>query len=79
MSRKKVERNISYDDVRKKYYVSYADIADLSESAIAAMQWACGAGIIQGDNGGSRLNPLADCTCAQAASVLMRFSDSAAE
>ena len=33
--------------------LSYADFADLSEYAIPAMQWACGAGVITGVN---RLN-----------------------
>ena len=54
--------------------LSYADIADVSEGAMAAMQWACGAGIIQGDSGGSLLEPLASCTYAQAASMLMRLA-----
>ncbi len=54
--------------------LSYADIADVSEGAIAAFQWACGAGVIQGDSGGALLDPLSDCSNAEIASMLMRLA-----
>ena len=37
--------------------LSYTDVADLSEYAIPAMQWAVGAGIINGTGDGSILTP----------------------
>lgn len=39
--------------------LSYTDVADLSEYAISAMQWAVGAGIINGTGDGSTLTPRA--------------------
>ena len=51
--------------------LSYDDALDVSEWAIPAMQWACGAGIVQGD--GSSLNPQGEATRAQTAAMLMRF------
>lgn len=55
--------------------LSYADFADLSEYAIPAMQWACGAGLISGTGDGSTLTPQGEATRAQAATVLMRFCE----
>ena len=55
--------------------LSYADFADLSEYAIPAMQWACGAGIISGTGDGSTLTPQGEATRAQAAVMLMRFCE----
>ena len=55
--------------------LSYTDVADLSEYAIPAMQWACGAGIISGTGDGSTLTPQGEATRAQAATVLMRFCE----
>lgn len=52
--------------------LSYADFADLSEYAIPAMQWACGAGIINGTSE-STLTPQGEATRAQVAAMLMRF------
>ena len=52
--------------------LSYADFADLSEYAIPAMQWACGAGIITGVTD-STLVPQGTATRAQCAAMLMRF------
>ena len=54
--------------------LSYTDFADLSEYAVPAMQWACGAGVIQGTSGG-RLNPQGTATRAQFAVMLMRFCE----
>ena len=53
--------------------LSYADAFDVAEYAIPAMQWACGAGIINGS--GANLNPQGDATRAQAAAMLMRFCE----
>ena len=55
--------------------LSYTDVADLGEYAIPAMQWACGAGIINGTGDGSTLIPLGRATRAQAAVMLMRFCE----
>ncbi len=55
--------------------LSYTDVADLSEYAIPAMQWACGAGVINGTGDGSTLTPQGQATRAQAATVLMRFCE----
>lgn len=55
--------------------LSYADVADLSEYAISAMQWAVGAGIINGTGDGSTLTPQGQATRAQAAVMLMRFCE----
>lgn len=51
--------------------LSYNDVAEVSEWAIPAMQWACGAGIIRGDAG--NLMPKDGATRAQAAAMLVRF------
>ena len=52
--------------------LSYDDFADLSEYAIPAMQWACGAGIITGVTDAT-LVPQGEATRAQVAAMLMRF------
>lgn len=52
--------------------LSYADFADLSEYAIPAIQWACGAGIVNGTSE-STLTPQGEATRAQVAAMLMRF------
>ena len=52
--------------------LSYADADQVSEWAISAFQWACGAGIIEGDDDAS-LSPQANTTRAEAAAILMRF------
>ena len=54
--------------------LSYADFADLSEYAIPAMQWACGAGIVNGTSE-STLAPQGAATRAQVAAMLMRFCE----
>jgi len=51
--------------------LSYLDAFEISEYAIPAMQWACGAGIIEGSAG--NLMPAANATRAQVAAILMRF------
>lgn len=55
--------------------LSYTDVADLSEYAIPAMQWAVGAGVINGTGDGSTLTPQGQATRAQAAVMLMRFCE----
>ena len=55
--------------------LSYTDVAALSEYAIPAMQWAVGAGIINGTGDGSTLSPQGQATRAQAAVMLMRFCE----
>ena len=55
--------------------LSYTDVADLSGYAISAMQWAVGAGIINGTGDGSTLSPQGQATRAQAAVMLMRFCE----
>ena len=54
--------------------LSYTDAFDVSEYAIPAMQWACGAGVIEGVTD-STLVPQGDATRAQAAVMLMRFCE----
>lgn len=52
--------------------LSYTDAEEISEYAVAAMQWACGAGIIQGTSS-STLSPQGTATRAQAAAMLQRY------
>lgn len=51
--------------------LSYKDAEDVSNYAVTAMQWACGAGLIEGSSG--NLMPLAYTTRAQAATIFMRY------
>ena len=51
--------------------LSYADALSISEYAIPAMQWACGAGLMQGD--GINLTPQATAIRVQAAALFQRF------
>ncbi|MGM9608299.1 MAG: S-layer homology domain-containing protein [Oscillospiraceae bacterium] len=53
--------------------LSYDDALAVGEWAIPAMQWACGAGIVQGSGG--RLNPGAAASRAEIAVMLMRFCE----
>ena len=58
--------------------LSYDDAFGISEYAIPAMQWACGAGLVEGDTtarGGMVLNPRKEVTRAQMSVVLMRFNE----
>ena len=55
--------------------LSYADAFTVSEYAVSALQWACGAGIISGTGDGSTLTPQGQATRAQAAVMLMRFCE----
>lgn len=51
--------------------LSYADAFDISEGMASAFQWACGAGVVEGN--GPRISPLAIATRGQTATMLMRF------
>ena len=51
--------------------LSYNDAFDIAAYAIPAMQWACGAGLTQGD--GQNLTPKASATRAQVAAIITRF------
>lgn len=53
--------------------LSYTDALEISEYAIPTMQWACGAGIMEGNAG--YLTPQGDATRAQVATMLMRFCE----
>ena len=57
--------------------LSYTDAGQISEYAIPAMQWACGAGLIQG-NTATTLNPKGNATRAEVATILMRFCEDVA-
>jgi len=52
--------------------LSYNDALSVAEYAVPAMQWACGAGVLQGSNG--NLMPNASCSRAQVAVILQRFA-----
>ena len=53
--------------------LSYKDFDEIHTYAIPAMQWACGAGILQGSSGA--LHPTATATRAQVATILMRYCE----
>ena len=53
--------------------LSYEDALTISDYAYPALQWACGAGIMDGSNG--YLNPNAPATRAQVAAILERFAE----
>ena len=57
--------------------LSYADALSVSAYAVPAMQWACGAGIINGI--GNSLVPTGNATRAQVATMLMRFAENVAK
>lgn len=53
--------------------LSYTDALTVSEWAVPAMQWANGAGLIQGSD--NNLMPRGNATRAQAAAILHRFCE----
>lgn len=55
-------------------FLCYSDAAGISDYAVPAMRWACGAGLIAGN--GKSLMPCAGATRAQAATILTRFCNS---
>ena len=54
--------------------LSYKDVGSVSEYAIPAMQWVCGASLIHGTNADT-LSPKNTATRAQVATILMRFCE----
>lgn len=54
--------------------LSYNDALTISDYAYAALQWACGAGIINGDSN-RKLNPQSSATRAAVAAMLERFAE----
>ena len=54
--------------------LSYADVAELGEYAVPAMQWAVGSGIING-TGKAMLSPRGSATRAQVAVMLKQFCE----
>lgn len=52
--------------------LSFADAFGVSEWAVPALQWACGAGLVSGKDGG-RLDPQGTATRAELAALLMRL------
>ena len=52
--------------------LSYNDATSVAEYAVSALQWAVGAGVIQGKEG-NILEPVGTATRAQVATILMRF------
>lgn len=58
--------------------LSYDDAFEVSTWAMGAMQWACGAGLVNGRTK-STLNPCETASCAELATVLMRYCGSLAQ
>lgn len=56
---------------------SFSDLANVSKYAVPALQWACGAGIVKGNDG--RLLPKSTGSRAEAAVMLMRFMETCAK
>ena len=54
--------------------LSYVDVQQASEYAIPALQWAVGAGVLNGKNGG-RLAPTGTATRAEIAAIMQRWCD----
>lgn len=55
--------------------LSYVDVQQASEYAIPALQWAVGAGVLNGKNGG-RLAPTGTATRAEIAAIMQRWCES---
>ncbi len=58
--------------------MSYSDAFEISEYAIPAIQWACGAGLLEGRTESS-IAPGENASRAEVAVVLSRFLDKAAK
>ena len=54
--------------------LSYTDAQTITQYAIPAIQWACGAGVMNGKSGG-KLDPKGYATRAEVAAMLMRFCE----
>lgn len=63
----------NYDVSDKSDITSYSDYSKIGSYAIEAMQWANAQNLITGMGNGT-LNPKGQATCAQVATILMRFS-----
>ena len=62
--------------------LSYEDVFDVSGYAFPALQWACGADVVNGMkdlNGNMILNPQGGTTRAQMATMMMRFCEDIAK
>lgn len=66
-----------YDVTASASLAGYQDAASVSTYAVPAMQWAVGAGLINGI--GNDLAPQGDATRAQVATMLMRFAEKVAD
>lgn len=66
-----------YDVTQSASLAGYQDAASVSTYAVPAMQWAVGAGLINGI--GNDLAPQGDATRAQVATMLMRFAEKVAD
>lgn len=66
-----------YDVTMSGSLAAYQDAASVSTYAVPAMQWAVGAGLINGI--GNDLAPQGDATRAQVATMLMRFAEKVAD
>ena len=63
-------RNVTAD--KPSDMLAYCDVSDISDYALTAVKWACGTGLIEGDDG-ARINPKSGLTRAEAAAQLMRL------
>lgn len=54
--------------------LSYTDAQTITQYAIPAIQWACGAGVVTGKSG-NKLDPQGNATRAEVAAMLMRFCE----
>ena len=52
---------------------SFNDASQVSDWALNAMKWACGAGLIQGDS--NNIMPTGNATRCQVAAILMRYCE----
>ena len=64
---------MEYDVSEKADISAYPDAWAVSDWAKDAMEWAVGAGIIQGKDGGKTLAPLGKASRAECATMVMRF------
>ena len=67
-------QNKKYDVSGAKSLDGYTDAQSVSSYAVPAIQWACGAGVMNGKSG-SKLDPKGYATRAEVAAMLMRFCE----
>ena len=58
--------------------LSYNDASDISSYAVSAVQWACGLGLLRGDDLGN-LNPRSGAIRAETATIFMRYCELGSE